>query len=109
MPVDAIGSAEVLLKLLAIYQGGNGKRPDLKQIWRQISTHGQSEATLYGVSGEEPAPQFLRDLDQLHKWGLVRPLGDGRLEVTPLGHIASHGRKVPSTFASLRESIEKLP
>lgn len=110
MPVDALGSTEVLLKLLAIYQGGNGKRADPQQIWHQVAAQGSLQQPLYASpASDKPSPEFLADLEALRKWGLVRRLDDGRLEVTPLGHIASHGRRVPRALVTLQERMSSLP
>ena len=113
MPAEASNSREVLLKLLAIYQGANGKRADRQRIWKQIASFISSGGNVPSYSRQTrsdiPPRQFQADINKLLRGGLIYRLEDGRLEVTPLGRSIASARSLPASLARLQKRVERLP
>lgn len=113
MPAEVASSRELLLKLLAVYQGVNGRRADRQQIWDQIASFIGSGGKLPEYSQPRrkaaiPSRRFVTDLNGLSRRGLVYRVDDGTLEVTPLGRALASARALPRTLARLQKKVERL-
>jgi hypothetical protein len=114
MPAEVANSREVLLKLLAVYQGANGKRADRQRMWDQIASFIGSGGKLPEYcqprrNVDIPPRRFVTDLNKLFRRGLVYRLDDGKLEVTPLGRALASARALPPSLARLQKKVERLP
>jgi hypothetical protein len=113
MPLETVGSVEALLQLMATYEGLNGKRANPAKIWREIVTYinGGGKFRFYPLSQynpDQPAEEFLADVAELVESGLLIPLKDGTLEVTPVGHCLAFSKTVPSSLLALEAQITRL-
>ena len=105
-----VGSAETLLKLLASYQGMNGRRPDLARVWSHVASYvtGEGVYRFYPASECEsaiPRGRFLLDIGDLVRSGYLTPLPDGKLEVTALGRSVVRALSVPVPVEALEARI----
>ncbi len=112
MPVDATDSREVLLKLLTMYRGANGRPGDRQRIWDRIASfiHSGGKLPEYGLVSRRGRPprRFVADLNALSRHGLIYRLDDGRLEVTPLGRSLASARALPASLARLQRKFRRL-
>jgi hypothetical protein len=113
MPMETVGSGETLLRLFASYQGLNSVQPDPLEVWRRIAAYARQGGTyrfypVLAYDPENPPSEFAADVAQLVAEGLLRPLADGRVEVTPLGRCFAFGLAVPPSLESLAQEIERV-
>lgn len=110
MSFSTVGSAETLLRLVSEYQGLNGRRADARTVWDKVSHYAQGEGKYCFYSPQEdrddsPAAGYLEDLGHLISSGLLRPLPNGTLEVTPLGRILVRDLRLPDSLDELRSHL----
>jgi hypothetical protein len=110
MPLETVGSTETLLQLLATYEGLNCRRADPFEIWSQISSYAKAggEYQFYPFSDYDPMElpsEYVADLAALLDDNLIRPLQDGRVEVTPVGNCLVFARMVPGSLRSLADRL----
>jgi hypothetical protein len=110
MALEAIGSKEVILQLLAIHQGRNGRRPDPFKIWKNIGAYVKRGGAyhfypLCDYDPVSPPGEFATDLVELVEEGLIRPLNGGTVEVTPLGRCFASARSLPVSLHDLEEDV----
>jgi len=105
-----VGSSEALLKLLAVYQGTNGYRPNPFAIWSKIAAYVRAggEYRFYPLSeckSEDPGGRFRDDLGELIGYGFLRPLDNGDIEVTPEGQSWVSTLALPKSLTDLGTQI----
>lgn len=113
MPMETVGSKETLLRLFACYQGLYGPQPDPFEIWRRIAAYAQRGERycfypLPQYDPDNPPSEFAADLAELIAEGLLRPLTDGKVEVTSLGQCLAFSLTVPPSLEVLAQDIERL-
>ena len=110
MSSEAVGSKQVILQLLAIHQGRNGRRPNPFDIWKRIGVYVKNGGAyhFYPLCDYDPvAPpgEFATDLVELVEEGLIRPVNGGFVEVTPLGRCVASARSLPASLHDLEQEI----
>jgi hypothetical protein len=112
MPIQPVGSADVLLQLFATYQGFNGRRANAGEIWRKIIEYEKSggEFKLYHGSNHDPARpsgQYNADIGELVQRRLIVILPNGQINVTPYGQFVALRRALPETLKVLEEDLTR--
>lgn len=110
MPIETVGSAEAILQLVASFQGLEGKGPDPLEIWSRIVRYTSTGGTfkfypLIEYNPEKPAGEFLLDITDLLKRGLLQLLPDGRIELTSLGRCFTFAKTLPVSLTPLEKDM----
>lgn len=113
MPIQTVGTSEVLLQVVSEYQGLNGRRATPVSLWGEVAKFLQASQEpvfrAYQMSGrtdpQRPNAQFLADLRDLIRHRFLHLGRDGRLELTAVGQCLTFGRMLPPMLQPLAEQV----